>query len=77
MTIRRWWWSTYTHLRPRSLQFEQWVCWPVVVRGRSLRSQRTLGEGDGHEDGGGRDEGAHLRMRHAPQAENCCLDDFG
>lgn len=24
-----------------------------------------------------KNKGAHLRIRHAPQAENCCRDDFG
>ena len=34
--------ETYTHLRPRSLQFEQEGCLPAFDTGRSLRSHLTL-----------------------------------
>jgi hypothetical protein len=34
--------GTYTHLRPRSLQFEQDGCLPAFEMGRSLRSHLTL-----------------------------------
>jgi hypothetical protein len=34
--------GTYTHLRPRSLQFEQDGCLPALDTGRSLRSHLTL-----------------------------------
>ena len=34
--------ETYTHLRPRSLQFEQDGCLPAFDMGRSLRSHLTL-----------------------------------
>ena len=38
--------ETYTHLRPRSLQFEQDGCLPAFETGRSLRSHLTLYNGD-------------------------------
>jgi hypothetical protein len=37
-----WGGGTYTHLRPRSLQFEQDGCLPAFETGRSLRSHLTL-----------------------------------
>ena len=39
------WNKTYTHLRPRSLQFEQEGCLPAFDMGRSLRSHLTLYNG--------------------------------
>ena len=34
--------NTNTHLRPRSLQLEHCGCVPVLEKGKSFRSQRTL-----------------------------------
>lgn len=49
----------YTHLIPRSVQFEQANGrTPLLANARSFRLHRTL------------------LIRHAPQAENCCREDF-
>jgi len=72
--------GTYTHLMLRSLQFEQdcgWGPFVVTTGGRSLRSQRTLRTCRVASQVGWEVGGTHLLMRHAPQAENCCLVDLG
>ena len=54
--------KTYTHLRPRSLQFEQEGWRPALEMGRSLRSHLTLDKGGEH---GGREQKGRSEVKDA------------
>ena len=53
--------ETYTHLRPRSLQFEQDGCLPAFDMGRSLRSHLTLWTKGGEHGRTGREGGENKK----------------